>query len=172
MLELILLILIVALLVLFWNYLKIKDEIEERARKLFDNWRVSELEREANERAKVLFEEWRLKAEEDIREDAVKRSAATILGRVGEQLAPIILFSNYGIEPKDVRFLGTPVDFVVFKGLHREEPEEIIFVEVKSGKTASLSKVERLIKELVEKGRVSWLLLHLQEEIKKFENSK
>jgi len=44
-----------------------------------------------------------------------------------------LLFENYGINLKDIRFLGSPVDFIVFKGLYDGNPEEIIFVEVESG---------------------------------------
>ncbi len=169
MLELVTLILVIALLVLLWNYIRIKGEIEYRARILFNTWRTRELEREANERARILLEKWKLEVEKEIREDAIKRSMATILGRIGEQLAPIILFSNYGIEPKDIRFLGTPIDFIAFKGLHKGELEQVIFIEVKSGKTTTLTKTEKAIKELIETGKVSWLLLHIPEEIKKIE---
>ena len=79
------------------------------------------------------FQKWKQEEETKIRNDAIQRWSKTILGKVGEQLAPLLLFENYGINLKDIRFLGSPVDFIVFKGLYDGNPEEIIFVEVESG---------------------------------------
>lgn len=171
--------------ILFLKYSKLKSEIEQRAREIFERWRNEELnalkneyekrveilrkeyEREAEEKAKILFQQWKESEERKIREDAIKRSTSTILGRVGEHLAPLIIFLNYGIKPKDFRYLGSPVDFIVFKGLSDGKPEEIIFVEVKSGSSTTLSNRERKIKELIEAGKVRWMLIHLPKEIER-----
>jgi len=59
------------------------------------------------------------------------------------------------------------VDFIVFKGLSDGKPEEIIFVEVKSGSSTTLSNRERKIKELIEAGKVRWMLIHLPKEIER-----
>ncbi|PCN50980.1 Holliday junction resolvase [Candidatus Geothermarchaeota archaeon ex4572_27] len=136
---------------------------EAELREEFEAWKRSSLEREA----KLLFEKWRVEEEKRIREDAVKRSMATILGKVSEQIAPLILFSNYGIEPKDLRFIGSPVDFVAFKGLSRGKLEEIVFVEVKSGRSTSLSEAEKAVRDAVHERRVSWLLIHVPSELEK-----
>ena len=79
-----------------------------------------------------MLEKWKMKEEAKIREEAIRRAA--IVGKVGEHLAPLIIFPNYGINPKDIRFIGTPIDFIVFKGLSDGKPEKIMFIEVKSGK--------------------------------------
>ena len=50
---------------------------------------------------------------------------------VREQLAPLLIFSSYGI---DLRFVGTPIDFIAFKGLSSGRLEEVVFIEVKSGR--------------------------------------
>ncbi len=50
-----------------------------------------------------------------IREDAVQRSQAVTARKVHEQLIPYLPAFPYN--PKDVRFLGSPVDLVVFDGL-------------------------------------------------------
>lgn len=165
--HVIIFVLLIVLLFIFWEYSKLKGEVEIRAKRIFGEWRERELAREADEKAKLLFQAWKIKEEEKIREDAVKRSADVIIGKVGEQLAPIILFSNYGINPKDVRFIGTPIDFIVFKGLNEGEPKEIVFIEVKGGKTPNLTVRERKIRDLVEQRKISWLLLHMPEEIKR-----
>jgi predicted Holliday junction resolvase-like endonuclease len=71
-------------------------------------------------------------------------SKAVHLGFSAEQLAPYLPGFKYN--PADVRFLGQPVDFVVFDGLTGGELRQVIIVEVKTGKS-SLSKIERQIKE-------------------------
>ncbi len=163
----IILILVITLLYITTKYIKLKGEVEHRARQLFNQWRSRELEKEATERAKLLFEKWRIEEEERIREDAIKRSIATIIGKVGEQLAPILICMEYGINPKDLRFIGSPIDYIAFKGFTEGKPEEITFIEVKSGKTTTLSQREKWVKDLVEKGKVRWLLIHIPAEIEK-----
>ena len=58
----------------------------------------------------------------------------------------------------DTRFIGNPLDFVVFGGytLAKDEKADtisVVLVEVKKGK---LTREEMLIKKVVEEGRVSW----------------
>jgi predicted Holliday junction resolvase-like endonuclease len=55
----------------------------------------------------------------------------------------------------EAKFLGSPVDFVVFKGMDEKDIEEVVFVEVKTG-SASLSGQERRLRDAVKEGRVSW----------------
>ncbi|NJF25359.1 Holliday junction resolvase-like protein [Thermococcus sp. Bubb.Bath] len=129
------------------------------------------LEENLRKEYEVKLQEWKQKAEKEIRKDAISRSSSTILGRVGEQLAPLLMFSNYRINPKDVRFIGTPIDFIAFKGLEEGNPEEVIFIEVKSGKTKTLTKREKQIKELIENKKVRWITFHTQSEIQKLENA-
>jgi len=88
-----------------------------------------------------------------IRRAAAEQSRAVLSGQFSEQLAPYL--PGFPYSPTEVRFLGRPVDFVVFKGLDSQEPEEIIFLEVKSG-AAQLSTVERKLRNVVIEGRVRW----------------
>jgi predicted Holliday junction resolvase-like endonuclease len=160
-------VLVVILSILFIRYDRLRGEVENRALQLFETWRERELERSAWDRAEILFKEWKTKEEERIREDAIRRSAATIIGKVGEHLAPLLIASNYGINPKDMRFIGTPVDFVAFKGLTEGWLEEVIFIEVKSGETMDLTPRERMVSETITSGRVRWLLIHLPSEMER-----
>jgi len=43
---------------------------------------------------------------------------------------------EFNYNPTDARFLGSPVDFVVFNGLSGDSPEEVVFLEVKTGKAS------------------------------------
>ena len=143
-----------------------EERVREEAIKMIEEWKRVYEER-VKESATKIFQEWKIAYEEKIREDAIKKSISTILGRVGEQLAPLLLFTNYGISPKDLRFLGTPVDYIAFKGLGDEKLEEIIFIEVKSGKTTRLGQSEKMVEEVVKSGKIRWLLINMQEEIDK-----
>ncbi len=76
-----------------------------------------------------------------------------------EQMAPYL--RKFPYDPHDVRFIGNPVDFVVFDGLSAGRDVRIVFVEVKSGK-ARMNENERRIREAVEKKRVSFELFRAQ----------
>ena len=125
-------------------------EMEQRLQRRLDDWRTRELE----SRAAELLEQWKLEAEPDIRRDAVRRSRAVVTGKVTEHLVP--LMGQFPYNPKDVRFLGTPVDLIVFDGMDEDDLSEIVFVEVKTGASASLSTRERRIRDAVRAGYVRW----------------
>lgn len=91
----------------------------------------------------------------NLRKDAVKRSKAVINGQVAEQIAPFL--PDFPANPSDARFIGKPVDFIVFSGLSENEKiDEILFVEVKTGKSA-LSEREKEVKKAIEKGNVRYV---------------
>ena len=91
------------------------------------------------------------------RKESVKISRATRDGRAYEQLVPYLPEFEDQFERCDARFLGSPIDFVVFDGLYGPERDlsEIVFVEVKSGRP-DLSKPERAVRDAVEDGRIRW----------------
>ena len=70
--------------------------------------------------------------------------------------------------PKDARFLGTPLDFIVFDGLDEGDVRRVVFVEVKTGK-ASLLSGERRCRDAIEAGRVEYQLLRLPADVFKAE---
>ncbi len=96
---------------------------------------------------------WKAAYTRSIRRDAIGRSQATIAGLVHEQLLPIL--PDFPFNPKDARFLGSPVDLVIFDGLDAGQLQRIVFIEVKTG-GAGLSKRERQLRDVVRAGRVSW----------------
>lgn len=81
-------------------------------------------------------------------------------GKVTECLIPY--FPDFPYNPKDARFLGTPpVDLIVFDGLSdADEVEKVVFVEIKTGKAANLSKRERAVRECIKAGRVQYSTIH------------
>ena len=105
--------------------------------------------------------EWQEKVP-DIRETAIKQSRAVLAGQFSEQLAPYL--PDFKYSPSEARFVGKPIDFIVFKGLDAKEPEEIIFVEVKSGKSRN-SAVENKLKNVIEQKKVRWEEYRIPEEV-------
>ncbi len=85
----------------------------------------------------------------------LKTSRAVLGGQFSEQIAPYL--PDFPFNPSDCRFMGKPIDFIVFKGMNEKDINEVIFVEVKSGKTKALSPQERKLRDVIEAGRVSWL---------------
>lgn len=88
-----------------------------------------------------------------IRDDAIKQSRAVLSGQFSEQLAPYL--PDFPYKPTEARFIGKPIDFVVFKGMDEKKIEEVVFVEVKSGQS-KLSKAEKTLRSVIENKRVSW----------------
>ncbi len=88
------------------------------------------------------------------RKDAVERSRAALSGQVSEQIAPWL--PDFPVNPSDARFIGKPVDFVAFDGADQGAVNEIVFIEVKSGRS-TLSQVERSVRDAILKGRVRWV---------------
>ncbi|MBN1502920.1 hypothetical protein JW930_05225 [Candidatus Woesearchaeota archaeon] len=89
-----------------------------------------------------------------IREEAIKKSRSVLAGQFSEQLAPFL--PNFPYSPTECRFIGKPIDFIVFKGMDNKEPSEIVFVEVKSGKS-ELSTPERRLRDVVREKKVKWV---------------
>lgn len=106
--------------------------------------------------AALLFLVWKARYTRAVRQDAVQRSLAVTTGKVFEQLVPYL--PDFPFNPKDARFLGSPVDFVVFDGLSDGggDVRRIVFVEVKTG-DAELSTRERRVRDAVRGGQVQWL---------------
>jgi len=108
--------------------------------------------------ASLYFVIWRLRYSAKIRENAVQRSLAVTAGKVHEQLVPYL--PEFGFNPKDARFLGSPVDLVVFDGLAAGDVKRVVFLEVKTG-GAPLTTRERQVREVIDAREVVWAELRL-----------
>jgi len=144
---------------------KVAEEANRLAQRMFEEWeqkRLAEIRAMLESKYQTKLREWMLEKEREIREDAIKRSVAVLLGRISEHIAPLMVAAELGVNPKDFRYIGSPVDYIAFKGLSEGNPEEIIFIEIKASKNPSLTQRERAIKQLVEKGRVTWRLVSMR----------
>ena len=89
-------------------------------------------------------------------QDGINKSRAVLGGKFTEQMAPYLPEFKY--DPTEARFLGSPVDLIVFPGLSQGEPREIVIMEIKTG-GSQLSPLENKIRKLIESGMVRWELL-------------
>ena len=98
------------------------------------------------------------------RKDAIAKSRAVLGGLFSEQLAPYL--PDFPYNPSEVRFIGKPIDFIVFKGADNKEIKEVVFVEVKSGK-AKINNHEKNLKNAIEKKKVRWEEYRIPEDVTK-----
>jgi predicted Holliday junction resolvase-like endonuclease len=96
---------------------------------------------------------WKARYTATIRGDAVQRSLAVTSGKVHEQLIPYL--PDFGFNPKDARFIGSPVDLIVFDGLADGDVKRVVFLEVKTG-GAPLNRRERQVRNAIEAREVEW----------------
>ena len=89
---------------------------------------------------------------------SVNTSRAVLKGKMAEQLAPIMPEFQY--LPSDAKFLGDPVDYVVFDGYtdYRDgdghaDDIEVVLIDIKSG-GARLTKGQQAIAQAIAEGRV------------------
>jgi predicted Holliday junction resolvase-like endonuclease len=159
-LGLVILILFIALITVAYLYLKTRNDMTGQAQALYDNWREvdiayirEEQNRLATADAKLRFEQWVKEKQKGIREQAIAMSQTVTMGKITEHFIPFL--PEFAFNPQDARFIGSPVDFVVFDGLSEGDLRRVVFVEVKSG-GANLSTRERWIRDAIREGKVTW----------------
>ena len=115
---------------------------------------------------KVRFNQWIYDEKKRITEEVLKSSRATLKGKIGEQLAPLLPLFKYNVA--DARFIGSPIDYVIFdgytdfkEGKDRNKEIRIVLMDVKTGKDATLTPTEKKIKEAVEEKHVYWDTLRI-----------
>ncbi len=83
-----------------------------------------------------------------------KTSQSVKYGQLTEQFIPFI--DSFPYDPQQFRFIGNPIDGVVF------DDNAIVFCEFKTA-TSALSQRQREIKRLVEEKKVKWLEFRIDE---------
>ena len=134
-------ILVVALLCIFLIYHLIRLRFERRY------WQWREVEEQKWEQEKEIA-----------RREAIAQSRTVLGGKFAEQLAPYL--PDFQYDPTEARFIGTPIDLIVFPGLATGDPQEIVIMEIKSGQSGQLTPQQRKIRQLIENGMVRWELIH------------
>ena len=104
---------------------------------------------------------WNQRKEVELaRKDTSKRQRTVIKDQISEVLAPWSIESLNSV--KELSFLGSPIDFVGFKGLDGEGEIDIKFIEVKSGKSR-LNKNQRRIRDAVAAKRIEWVEVRVKD---------
>lgn len=98
------------------------------------------------------------------RKEAIAKSRSVLTGHFSEQLSPYL--PDFPFSPTECRFIGKPVDFIVFKGADEKQIDEVVFVEVKSG-NAKLSPQERNLKNAIDKKKVRFEEYRVPEDVSK-----
>ncbi len=96
----------------------------------------------------------------EARRDAARRSRSVLGGKAGEQLVPLLPAFCERFDPGEARFLGAPIDYVIFDGLGAGELRRVVLVEVKTGRS-TLNANERAVQRAVAEGRVGFEVLRL-----------
>ncbi len=89
----------------------------------------------------------------DAKKEAVQRSRSVLGGQFAEQLAPYL--PEFPFRPNEAKFIGSPIDFIVFEGMDEKNITDVFFVEVKSG-NARLNSNQQYLKEAIQNKRVYW----------------
>lgn len=117
----------------------------------FGEWKATEL-------AKTVTEE---------RADAVDTSRAVLKGKIAEQMAPLLPGFLDKYNPADARFIGSPIDYLIFKGMSKgsdsDDPIEIVLLDVKTGKSA-LNGVQKKIETAVAGKRITFDVVRIGEQ--------
>lgn len=108
----------------------------------------------------IKLKKWQQEMERLIRKDSLDRSRAVLKGKIGEQI--VSLLPEFKYTAADARFLGNPIDYLIFDGYSEDKPINLILLDVKKGKHAKLTKRQKRVKEAVDKKRIKWQTLNLE----------
>lgn len=105
-------------------------------------------------------------AVEAARADSIKRQRSILKGQATEHLAPYI---NSTYNPKDYKFIGDPIDYVIYDGLSdikskEDQINKIIFMDIKTGKS-QLNRVQRAIKKCIQEGRIEFEIYRPEKDV-------
>lgn len=87
-------------------------------------------------------------------------------GQIGEQFMSFI--ADFPYSPADCRFMGEPIDYVIFHNLHAcsegsipIEDVKVIFAEVKTGE-AKLNPRQKILRQVIENNQFSFEELRIK----------
>lgn len=100
-----------------------------------------------------------------IRKDASHRSRQILRGQLWEEFVPFL--PEFPFHPQDCRFLGNPVDYIIFHNFDSENAENqaIVFLEVKSG-NSQLTAKEKRIRDAILQNKVYWQEYRIDTELR------
>lgn len=107
---------------------------------------------------------WGKRKVSQVKKQALQRQRPILGGLFSEQIAPLLPDFPKDLKISEARFVGKPIDFLFFKGMDEKDITEVVFVEVKTGKSA-LTFVERKLRDAIRDKRVEWREYRISEEM-------
>ncbi len=95
---------------------------------------------------------WEKLAEEKTKQ-SLNQQRAVIKGKISEQLAPYL--PNFPFNSSECRFLGSPIDFIVFNGMDQGHVQNIYLIDVKTNQS-KLSPLQNSIVQAINNNQVFW----------------
>jgi|SRR3989344_6936077 len=92
-----------------------------------------------------------------LRREIADKQRVNIKGRVGETFAPFL--EGFPFKASESKFIGDPIDYLVFEGLDERNIKAIHLVEVKTDKS-QLNKVQKQIKNIIDEANSDKLGFH------------
>jgi predicted Holliday junction resolvase-like endonuclease len=108
-----------------------------------------------------------IEVENQMKNDILKRSRAVLKGKIAEQIVPFL--ADFKYNPSDARFIGSPIDYVIFDGYtdvkdrRIDRPITIILADIKTGKNVELTPSQRSIKQALDQKRIRWEIIRLKD---------
>jgi predicted Holliday junction resolvase-like endonuclease len=144
---------------------------QRMAQQMFEQQK-GQLEGSFRETYEAKLGEWKAttlaQAIEENRADAVDTSRAVLKGKIAEQIAPLLPGFLAKYNPADARFIGSPIDYLIFRNMSKgddsEDPIEIVLLDVKTGKSG-LNGIQRRIEAAAAAKRISFDVLRINEQV-------
>ena len=138
------------------------------AQQMFESQK-SQLESSFRETYEAKLNEWKatelMKTVQEERADAVDTSRAVLKGKIAEQIAPLLPGFLAKYNPADARFIGSPIDYLIFKNMSKgkdsDDPIEIVLLDVKTG-NAVLNRIQKKIEAAVAEKRIDFDVLRVE----------
>ncbi|MFH1077742.1 MAG: Holliday junction resolvase-like protein [Patescibacteria group bacterium] len=93
-------------------------------------------------------------------------SRAVLGGKFSEQVAPFLPNFPKDLKASEARFIGQPIDFLIFKGMDDKSISEVVFVEMKTGKSW-LNTNQKTLRDAIINKRVRWYEHRIDERVSK-----
>lgn len=87
-----------------------------------------------------------------------RQRGQVIKGQIAEQMAPFL--PDFPFHPKDARFIGSPVDYVVFDGMSEGKLRQVVLVEVKTNQSRP-NPIQKEIERIVVNRRITFRIIRL-----------
>jgi predicted Holliday junction resolvase-like endonuclease len=149
--------------------IKIRQELLESANRMaIERFKQEkdQLEQEFEAKYRLELEWWKKQQIEQTQQQGLEPSQSPSDSRLLNHLLPLLPGLQY--HPNEMRFIGDPIDYVIFDGYtdaqeNNQSIREIIFVDVKRGDREKSSLIQDQIKAAIAAGKVRWETIVIDE---------